>query len=207
MLPTRICDDKCHFLHHTGSQVGVERALARDFTFLTANMTNPDDFEPNELARAGTGQTQRARWATRRMTVKSSNKKRMHLLSRMQNARSSSDEKEERRRSDGQTPEPTDSKNEAPEETAEPNEEENGGRTLYFNQPLPDDMLDEEGMPAATYTRNKIRTARYTPLSFVPKNLWNQFHNIANIFFLFLVILVVSGIGTDFVRLYMINTA
>ena len=129
------------------------------------------------------------------MTVKSSNKKRMHLLNRMQNTRDSSDEKEERRRSSGHTPEPTeptDPKNEAPEENGESNEEENSGRVLYFNQQLPEDMLDEEGLPRATYTRNKIRTARFTPLSFVPKNLWLQFHNIANIFFLFLVILVVS---------------
>lgn len=71
-------------------------------------------------------------------------------------------------------------------QTAEP-------RQLYFNLPLPDDKKDEEGYPIQEYTRNKIRTAKYTPLSFIPKNLWFQFQNIANIFFLFLCILVVSS--------------
>ncbi|EMR71793.1 putative phospholipid-translocating p-type atpase domain-containing protein [Eutypa lata UCREL1] len=64
------------------------------------------------------------------------------------------------------------------------------GRTLFFNQPLPPEFKDEEGNPINSYARNKIRTAKYTPLSFIPKNLWFQFHNVANIFFLFLVILV-----------------
>lgn len=66
------------------------------------------------------------------------------------------------------------------------------GRQVYFNLPLPDNLKDDEGLPIHTYARNKIRTAKYTPLSFIPKNLWFQFHNIANIFFLFMVILVVS---------------
>lgn len=66
------------------------------------------------------------------------------------------------------------------------------GRKLFVNLPLPDDLVDEEGRPSQQFARNKIRTAKYTPLSFIPKNLWFQFHNIANIFFLFVVILVVS---------------
>lgn len=74
-------------------------------------------------------------------------------------------------------------------------EEESNDRNLYFNLPLPTEYLDEEGAPKQTFPRNKIRTAKYTPLSFVPKNLFIQFHNIANIFFLFLVILVVSSSG------------
>lgn len=74
-------------------------------------------------------------------------------------------------------------------------EEENTDRNLFFNLPLPPDYLDEEGAPKQTFPRNKIRTAKYTPLSFVPKNLFVQFHNIANIFFLFVVILVVSSPG------------
>jgi phospholipid-translocating ATPase len=70
-------------------------------------------------------------------------------------------------------------------------------RTLFFGLPLPRELQDDEGRPIQQYTRNKIRTAKYTPLSFVPKNLWFQFHNIANIFFLFLVILVVSSACPD----------
>lgn len=72
--------------------------------------------------------------------------------------------------------------------------EEGEGRKVYFNLPLPDDQKDEEGNPRRSYARNKIRTAKYTPLSFIPKNLWFQFHNIANIFFLFMVILVIFPI-------------
>lgn len=66
------------------------------------------------------------------------------------------------------------------------------GRKVFFGIPLPRDLADEDGKPLQTFARNKIRTAKYTPLSFLPKNLWFQFHNLANIFFLFVVILVVS---------------
>lgn len=63
-------------------------------------------------------------------------------------------------------------------------------RTIYFNQPLPESEIDPEtGHIANTYPRNKIRTTKYTPLNFIPKNLFLQFHNIANIYFLFIVIL------------------
>jgi hypothetical protein len=67
-----------------------------------------------------------------------------------------------------------------------------GPRQLFFNLPLPRELQDDEGHPIQLFPRNKIRTAKYTPLSFIPKNLFFQFQNIANIFFLFLVILVVS---------------
>jgi len=71
-------------------------------------------------------------------------------------------------------------------------------RRIFFNIELPDDAKDEGGHPIANFGRNKIRTAKYTPLSFVPKNLWFQFHNIANIYFLFLIILAVSLSGVLF---------
>ena len=84
----------------------------------------------------------------------------------------------------------------------EPNEDEEekpidagdgqGPRKVYFNISLPPDAVDEQGHPIAQYRRNKIRTAKYTPISFVPKNIWYQFHNIANVYFLFLIILAVS---------------
>ncbi|ODQ56229.1 phospholipid-translocating P-type ATPase domain-containing protein [Saitoella complicata NRRL Y-17804] len=80
----------------------------------------------------------------------------------------------------------------APEEDQEPERE--ASRRIYFNRPLPQDLLDEDGHPIASYPRNKIRTAKYTPLSFIPKNLWYQFHNIANIYFLVLVILQIFSI-------------
>nr|UJH94547.1 Dnf1 [Starmerella bombicola] len=62
-------------------------------------------------------------------------------------------------------------------------------RRVYFNRPLPREMLDEHGAPLAQFSRNKIRTTKYTPLSFIPKNLIFQFKNVANIYFLFIVIL------------------
>ena len=147
--------------------------------------------------------TQRARWATRKMTVKSGRSKRLSLLNRMQHKRTAS----EKSVGDGSGgvlghngPGHRDDSDDDPEEDAQgghngeedddSDDDEDSSRTIYFNLPLPDDML-EDGQPAFTYPRNKIRTAKYTPLSFVPKNLWFQFHNIANIFFLFLVILVV----------------
>ena len=67
-----------------------------------------------------------------------------------------------------------------------------GQRKIWFNIPLPDEAKDDAGRPLVRFDRNKIRTAKYTPLSFIPKNLWYQFHNIANVYFAFLVILAVS---------------
>ncbi|AHY75722.1 ADI_G0017490.mRNA.1.CDS.1 [Saccharomyces cerevisiae] len=62
-------------------------------------------------------------------------------------------------------------------------------RTVYYNMPLPKDMIDEEGNPIMQYPRNKIRTTKYTPLTFLPKNILFQFHNFANVYFLVLIIL------------------
>lgn len=62
-------------------------------------------------------------------------------------------------------------------------------RTVYHNMDLPGDMLDETGKPIAVYARNKIRTTKYTPLTFLPKNLLFQFQNFANVYFLMLIIL------------------
>lgn len=50
-------------------------------------------------------------------------------------------------------------------------------------------MIDEEGNPIMQYPRNKIRTTKYTPLTFLPKNILFQFHNFANVYFLVLIIL------------------
>lgn len=138
-------------------------------------------------------QTKRSRWATRKMTIKSSNVKRLSLMGRHTLKHSGS---EKQRHSGGEATLDSLQENEADEANgaAADNEDEpaHEPRQLYFNLPLPENLLDEDGNPAQQYTRNKIRTAKYTPLSFLPKNLWFQFQNIANIFFLFLVILVVS---------------
>lgn len=64
-------------------------------------------------------------------------------------------------------------------------------RRIFINQDLPPDAVDGDGSPKQSFSRNKIRTAKYTPLIFVPKNLWLQFHNVANVYFLFVTILAV----------------
>lgn len=129
----------------------------------------------------------------------------MSLLNRMQHNRTTSSASEKRRSGRGgagapeQNPGGDDGRDDQDikptgETTAQSDDGSNDdkeNRQLYFNLPLPDDML-EEGHPIAEYPRNKIRTAKYTPLSFIPKNIWFQFHNIANIFFLFTIILGVS---------------
>jgi len=70
-------------------------------------------------------------------------------------------------------------------------EETTERRRIYFNMRLPEEETHEDGTPIHYYSRNKIRTAKYTPLTFIPKNLFLQFHNVANIYFFFIVILQV----------------
>uniref|UniRef100_A0A671PNN3 P-type ATPase N-terminal domain-containing protein n=1 Tax=Sinocyclocheilus anshuiensis TaxID=1608454 RepID=A0A671PNN3_9TELE len=37
-----------------------------------------------------------------------------------------------------------------------------------------------------SYSRNKVRTTKYTFISFIPKNLFEQLHRFANVYFVFL---------------------
>jgi phospholipid-translocating ATPase len=124
--------------------------------------------------------TKRIRWATQRVTGGKGLQKRKSIWNRQLNRMGSTKEKRE---SAGSDPRPEDD-----EKDAAPSP---GNRTIYFNQPLPPEAKDEEGHPLVQYKRNKIRTAKYTPISFLPKNLWLQFHNIANVYFLFIIILSV----------------
>ena len=77
------------------------------------------------------------------------------------------------------------------EEAQDPRDHKDEKRSIVFNRQLPDEFLDPEtGKPDTSYSRNKIRTTKYTPLSFLPKNISNQFiHNVANMYFLTLIIL------------------
>lgn len=62
-------------------------------------------------------------------------------------------------------------------------------RTIYVNMNIPTDDLDDYGQPTRNFISNQINTAKYTWYTFLPKNLFEQFRGIANLYFLFLVIL------------------
>ncbi|KAG0193037.1 hypothetical protein DFQ28_006778 [Apophysomyces sp. BC1034] len=63
-------------------------------------------------------------------------------------------------------------------------------RRIYINVNPPSSEYDDNKRKIKQrFVSNRIRTAKYTPLSFVPKNLFEQFRNVANLYFLFLVVL------------------
>ena len=64
-------------------------------------------------------------------------------------------------------------------------------RTVYVNQELPKDLFDAKGKirKNAKYATNQVVTSKYTVLTFVPRNLLEQFRRIANVFFLAIAIL------------------
>lgn len=60
-------------------------------------------------------------------------------------------------------------------------------RTIYFNEPLPDDAFHGKKRtpkPEWVYATNQVLTAKYTIYNFVFKNLLEQFRRVANLFFL-----------------------
>jgi len=126
----------------------------------------------------------RIRWATQRVTGPSERRKRHGILDRLHKRTGSSETKRE----SGDVSHAGSQQQDAVD-SEEGEEQEPSRRRIFFNIPLPDDAKDEEGRPLTKFSRNKIRTAKYTPLSFVPKNLYFQFHQVANIYFLFLIIL------------------
>ncbi|KAG8890252.1 hypothetical protein FRB98_000163 [Tulasnella sp. 332] len=64
-------------------------------------------------------------------------------------------------------------------------------RNVYVNQPLPVEERNPQGDPVVSYVRNKVRTSKYTLLTFLPKNLYQQFQMVSNQYFLILVIIQV----------------
>lgn len=51
---------------------------------------------------------------------------------------------------------------------------------------VPSCTQDEELIEVLkSYGKNKIRTTKYSPLSFLPKNLFEQLHRLANVYFIF----------------------
>lgn len=67
-------------------------------------------------------------------------------------------------------------------------------RSVYVNLVLPTVQVDKHGDPIARYVRNKVRTTKYTIITFFPKNMWEQFRNVANIYFFILIIFQVFPI-------------
>lgn len=148
--------------------------------------------QPSQEDDAAPTTTKRLRWATTKRNTNSARNKRASILDRFHKAHN------EKKRESGVSGTTTLGILEEEDDEAEPPAEDGNGedapRQVHFNIPLPADALDEHGNPKTKYVRNKIRTAKYTPLSFVPKNLWYQFHNVANCYFLFLIILAVFSI-------------
>ena len=60
-------------------------------------------------------------------------------------------------------------------------------RTVYAN--------DDEKNSLIRYPSNYVETTRYNILTFLPKNLWEQFHRVANVFFVFLMVLTLTPIS------------
>ncbi|CAJ0628288.1 3146_t:CDS:10 [Entrophospora sp. SA101] len=62
--------------------------------------------------------------------------------------------------------------------------------------PLPPEELDQYDEPIIKFASNRISTSKYTLLTFIPKNLFEQFRRVANMYFLFLVALqLIPSVG------------
>ena len=67
-------------------------------------------------------------------------------------------------------------------------------RTVFVNHPLPEDYYDPKKkhrkvLKQHVYATNQVITSKYTVITFLPRNLLEQFRRIANIFFLTIAIL------------------
>lgn len=63
--------------------------------------------------------------------------------------------------------------------------EEQGFRNVVPNHTVPA-KTPKRDHPNGKYVENKIRTTKYTLLTFLPKNLIEQFHRVANLYFIFI---------------------
>lgn len=66
--------------------------------------------------------------------------------------------------------------------------DDRGYRVVVPNHTVPPKTPKSEH-PNGRRVGNKIRTTKYTLLSFLPKNLLEQFHRVANLYFIFIVVL------------------
>eukprot|EP00158_Paraphelidium_tribonemae_P005958 Partr_v1_DN27603_c3_g1_i2_m65322 putative ATPase, class VI, type len=62
-------------------------------------------------------------------------------------------------------------------------------RLIYMNLQPPDEYTERHMAQCKHYSPNVIRTRKYNIISFIPKNLFEQFRRIANFYFLALVLL------------------
>ncbi|XP_041360414.1 phospholipid-transporting ATPase VA-like [Gigantopelta aegis] len=63
-------------------------------------------------------------------------------------------------------------------------------RIVVPNHTVPDDIpINKKNHPNYGYCTNNIKTTKYTILTFLPKNLFEQFHRFANLYFIFVVCL------------------
>ncbi|KNC98070.1 phospholipid-translocating P-type ATPase, flippase [Spizellomyces punctatus DAOM BR117] len=67
----------------------------------------------------------------------------------------------------------------------------NGDATqkVFINVPVPARMFSHHGKPLQKFPSNAISTSKYTAWNFLPKNLFEQFRRVANLYFLLLTIL------------------
>ncbi|QPG73747.1 hypothetical protein FOA43_001060 [Brettanomyces nanus] len=62
-------------------------------------------------------------------------------------------------------------------------------RQIFFNEPVPSEQLNEKGTPKQRFPQNRIRTTKYTAWDFIPRDLAFQFRNVANCYFLVIIVL------------------
>lgn len=60
-------------------------------------------------------------------------------------------------------------------------------RTVFINENLPEDYHDAHGKlkPEHVYATNQVITSKYTIVTFLPRNLLEQFRRIANMYVIF----------------------
>lgn len=67
-------------------------------------------------------------------------------------------------------------------------------RNIYLNMPLPSSDLNRSGEPRTMYPRNRVQTSKYNVVTFLPRFLFEQFHRLANVYFLGLVVMQIPSI-------------